>query len=110
MTKRRSLLGFGLLAMVAVAGGAVVWLAPQGGVRGAKFNLIQEGMTLAEVEAILGPPNKPWHVLPERNYGAAWQGGSAGVHVIFDDNGKVSHRVNYVNDSLLDKVRRWLGL
>src|SRR5262245_25401826 len=109
--KRRLFLGLGFLAILAVAG--LVWVAS----RASEFELIEIGMTRAEVEAILGPTDNylpvltsdgPW-VPDVPRWSATWQTGTAFIDVGFDDSGRVSHKFMR-NDSLLDKARRWLGL
>jgi hypothetical protein len=57
MTIRRRLLVFGLLAGVTVAGLLAAWMFwPRTTINGGNIARIEKGMTLAEVEAILGGP------------------------------------------------------
>jgi hypothetical protein len=63
MTTRRRLLVFGLLATVtglSVGGSWLLWLRPTTAITRENAAKIKEGMTLAEVEAILGPERNGW--------------------------------------------------
>jgi hypothetical protein len=57
MRRRRLLLAAGLLALLGVAGLLLAWLTPHpgAGITKENYERIREGMTFAEVEAILGP-------------------------------------------------------
>src|SRR5438132_8159087 len=107
MKKRRVLLTFGVLALLSVAGfGAILWLESRGRVKEAKLHWIGVGMSLAEVEAILGPPDMidVWlgppdmiEVWPGR-YLALWHAGTAVLEVVIqvEENGRVADgRVTY---------------
>jgi hypothetical protein len=57
MRRRPLLLGAGLLALVGVAGASYLWATyPRSGVTRGNFERIHDGMTLSEVEALLGEP------------------------------------------------------
>src|SRR5207248_3161977 len=117
---RRLFLGFGLLALTGVA--VVVWLAfqerlaSQGRINEANFKLIQYGMTLAEVEAILGPPdpsaraeNDYYEMDPGRI--ARWRTSRLLIDLVFDATGRVDGKIiETLDDSLIARIRRWLGL
>jgi hypothetical protein len=113
--RRRLFLGLGLV-MLAVGG--VVCLAWQE----SQVDLIEIGMTRAQVEAILGPTDNyspilavagPPGVVPPiadvPQWSASWQTGTAFIDVMFDASGRVSHKFMR-NDPLLNRIRRWLGL
>jgi hypothetical protein len=71
MRRRRLLLGAGLLAVLAFAGVLLAprLLAPEPGVTAENFQRIRKGMTLEEVEAILGQPGS-WGNQPPSRFGA----------------------------------------
>ena len=87
----------------------------------ANFERIQEGMTCADVEAILGGPpgdyTTPFDLPLARSFGmqrvTAWFGDEGCVGIKFDDEGRVrmawfapSRRSQM---SLLQRLRAWLG-
>jgi outer membrane protein assembly factor BamE (lipoprotein component of BamABCDE complex) len=122
MTRRR-LLVFGLLATmtglgVLGVGGWLLW--PRTAITRENAAKIREGMTLAEVEAILGGPPRDEttgpirfdEVTPVRDESRKWWSDRVCIQVIFDENGRV---MNADSDSLhrvgpLDMLRRWLHL
>jgi hypothetical protein len=126
MTRRtRRLLLFTMPALALLAVG-VLLLWPRTAITRENAAKIREGMTRAEVEAILGktPVPRPtdkkiWHRTPngaEMFVGDYWWEGDMVVIVAFDDAGKVRETQTFEvpdsarRDTFLDRVRRWLGL
>jgi hypothetical protein len=56
MRRRKLLVVLAGLAVVGAAGAVVLWPKPPSRITQENFDLIRDGMTRAEVEAILGPP------------------------------------------------------
>jgi hypothetical protein len=146
MTTRRRLLVFGLLAglLALGVGGWLVW--SRTAITRENAAKITEGMTLAEVEAILGGPERDESTRPtaldadprlagpggNKTVGFAWDFGPAFTDgrpmdarkmwatdylmlvVDFDAGGKVTGKrdaaTHPVQESMLDKLRRWLHL
>ena len=138
MTRRR-LLVFGLPAslMLLAASGWLLWPRPTAITRGHAAK-IQKGMTLADVEELLGGPARNESDMPDNFINDAfvnadtdemkmahlrpgarpyedkrWASPGFVVLVDFDDSGRVIRHSNCsfeVDKSLLDKLRRWLRL
>jgi hypothetical protein len=127
--RRRRLLVLAVLgAAVALAGGAwLLWPRPAITTAITLENAakIQQGMTLAEVEAILGgPPRNETEAVgivvnfPEGFGGfepgaLLWNSDTTICAVLFDRNGRViSHNAFAAHpyESTFDRLRRWLGL
>jgi hypothetical protein len=125
--KRRRLLLFGLLGLLALLGVGVwmVW-SSQSAITVENGDKIRVGMTRAEVEAILGGPEQNetsgWItfdgeggiILKDKVSPGIWASDRVFIHVTFDDNGLVSDSncspcrpARGLADRLL---RRWLGL
>jgi hypothetical protein len=111
---RRLLLGAGALALLAVVA-MWTWLLvqPRPGITWAKYKRIRVGMTLAEVEAILGrPADETVRVAlePPVPPGRAWEGGGLRVTVWLDHAGAVSGKDLQPGreDTLLERLRRLL--
>jgi hypothetical protein len=141
MTRRRMLL-FGLLAAVAAVVGIAVaaWLLwPGSAITRENAADIREGMTLAEVEAMLGGPARDettgpvereeppefaepdargirWRItfLDMRSGVHRWESDQARVWVHFDDAGRATDchvfPMRRVQESPLAMVRRWMHL
>lgn len=105
--KRRLALAAALAALVLLAGAAVLLLAPRDPVAVAASR-IRAGMTLDEVEAIMGGPGRPMRSLAMYS----WPGERCYALVSFDENGRVRQAgtVRHGEPTLLDRVRAWLGL
>jgi hypothetical protein len=101
MTRRRLLL-FGLPAALLLISVAIWLMIP------AEARKIQPGMTLAEVEEILGGPADRMGKGSKGRYPRIWDRGGSEVTVYFDG----FDRVGFVDhpESLLDRLRRRLGL
>jgi hypothetical protein len=121
MRRRRLLLGLGLLALLGLAGGLFAFLYPWPGVTGANFERIQEGMTLAEVEKILGgPPHDRGPIINEadlrngpgpqsRDTIASWTANGITVFVKLDEQSLVKATARLgVEETLTDRLRRLL--
>jgi hypothetical protein len=130
--RRRLFIALGLLACVLLTG--VAWLLwPRGsGITRANAARIAKGMTLDEVEALLGGPARdestgplnPDHKLGFGPGGVVreWRSDEVIIHVTMDRNGHVStnmvipvHRVpdpiqRFGRQSPLARLQRWLGL
>jgi hypothetical protein len=120
--RRRLLIVAVVGATVALAVGA--WLLwPRTAITRENAAKIREGMTLAEVEAILGGPARDDYTGPLLPDGPAelacvalprWASDRVVIWVSFDADGRVewSEKVHTrrIEESPLDRVRRWLGL
>jgi hypothetical protein len=126
MTTRRRLLLFGLFAGLTVLGVGVSLIRPRPtAITPENAAKIQEGMTLDEVEAILGGPARHettgltasagdgWKP-PAHLEHVEWHSDQAWVKVYFRENGcaAASHwwPVRRVQESYLATLRRWLRL
>ena len=116
--KKRLLLKLGLVALLG-AGLFVAWLwwtVPRTGICRYTANQVKEGMTLNDVEAIIGLPpgdycTKPWRLM---NYYARkfWCSDDGLILVTLDEDGLVTSTefISDKQDALLDRVRRFLHL
>jgi hypothetical protein len=133
MTRRRVLL-FGLPTAVAAVAVAVWLLWPRTAITRENAAMIVRGMTLAEVEAVLGgrartettgPVELDWNldtgmvVLNELNLesnrpACTWQSDRVSIYVQFSQDGRVTDcqvfPMRRAPESAHDKLRRWLGL
>jgi hypothetical protein len=88
-----------LLLLLGVAGGVLIWLTyPKPGVTRANYMRIREGMTLREVEALLGGPatgEGPLHcadglILDYPGwYQKWWEGADLSILINYDDDRRV---------------------
>src|SRR5438552_2519853 len=106
--RKRYLVVAGLFASLAsVVFVAALLMSGGPGVTKADFDRIEEGMTLQEVEQILGKPGTyTWG-------GFYWHfDDGAGAFVVFDFNGASAGHKTWQDstESPLDKIRRWLHL
>ena len=106
MTKYRLLLIASLPLLIAVALGVLATL-PRSHVTKANFDRIQEGMTKAEVEQIFGEKGK-WDAETDR---LVWQADDGTWACVWFIDGCVT-QTNWLNpnETLLEKIRRWLHL
>jgi hypothetical protein len=123
MTRRKKLLSFGISAgLVVVVYFAFRTSAPKHNINGASFEKIKQGMTLAEVEAILGGPAGDYTTRPtisecDGRLGPGdkeWVSDDAAISVWFDPKGGIlDASVSPVfrrNDlTWLERLRTWLG-
>jgi hypothetical protein len=128
MPRRRLLLLALPVALVLLGVGALV-LWPRTSITRENAEKIEEGMTLAEVEALLGGPARNESGLPDNFINDAfvnvdacgtppfaerrWASPGYVVIVSFDGSGRVtrhSHADFDVDRSPLDKLRRWLRM
>jgi hypothetical protein len=106
--RKRSFIAAALFAALATVGFVAALLMSNGpGVSKANFDRIEEGMTLQEVEQILGTPGG-------YTWGGYWWEADDGarVFVLFEYSGASAGR-RFWQDSTelpLDKLRRWLHL
>jgi hypothetical protein len=125
---RKRWVGWGLVGLLLAAMTLAFWpLSP--GITRANCERIQEGMTLAEVESILGGPprsdvpnNPDVRTFIGLNLALAsgpggpevkmWFGGSLGIAVTFDANQRVTRKERFQlpEPGFLDRLRDWLGL
>jgi hypothetical protein len=111
MTKKRRLhLIAGTLAACVVTLGVLAILPARRGVTKANFDLIQEGTTSAEVEAIFDEP--PWFDDTTANRRLAdWRRADGAVaRVIFVDDRAVDMFWFDSTETISEKIRRWLRL
>ena len=108
MTRRRRILlsAAVLAASVCIALGVLSLLPPRPGVTKANFDRIEVGMTLAEVEAILGEPH------PVRiDQGLQWYGDRIEIYVEFAGRNTATRKVFAGSaETILDKLLRWLRI
>jgi hypothetical protein len=114
MAKKRLLLIAGLLASIAcMVLVALALLPPRAGVTKEKFDRIEIGMTVVEVETILGGTGQPFHGFANKKH--------LETFVWPDDDGSLAFidvSENLVTDKkwqpspekILDKLRRWLHI
>ncbi len=135
---RRRVCWFAVPAALGVLAVGVWLLWPHTAITRANAAKVQPGMTLAEVEAILGGPARddttgpvvceepPEFAPPDaqgRRYRITfvdmrpllrWHSDEVQVRIHFDDDGRVtdchSFLMRRAEETLLDRVRRWLGL
>jgi hypothetical protein len=123
----RRLLLLGLAAVLVLLGVGVLALWPRRpAITRANAEKIQMGMTLAEVEELLGGPARNESNMPDNFINDAfefhdcarpfedkrWASPAYVVIVEFDDSGRVTgHFIfDFHGESLLDRLRRWLRL
>jgi hypothetical protein len=106
------------LTFAACLGLAAFWgvrlLTPRHRINRESLEKIQVGMTLEEVEAILGVPPGDYAT---KECGIAWVGDEGAIHVMLTPEGRVSYK-GWVEPwreligevTLLDKLRGWFGL
>jgi outer membrane protein assembly factor BamE (lipoprotein component of BamABCDE complex) len=121
MKRRAALLFVGLAALGLLAVVACALLPSGPGVTKANFYRIEDGMSLAQVEALLGPPdyNSPsgrnWELLynGKTHVGhtrRVWGGDDGGARIDFDEEGRVFSKTWVDNpESFLDRLRRWFA-
>jgi hypothetical protein len=84
MRRRRLLLGAGVLALLGLAAGLVVWPAhPRPRVTAGNFRRLRLGMTRRQVERILGPPHRAGAVVDS----LVWEGDGVRVTLDFSEPG-----------------------
>ena len=115
MTKKRMLLIAILPLAIIVTVGVLAMLPPRPGVTKTNFDQIQEGMTKAEVEAIFGGhPSKDFQYRVKREIytSGIWceDNGKEVAWIEFFDGKVCDTRWGGVNESITDKIRRWLHL
>src|SRR5262245_23910911 len=111
MTRWRLFIGLGLVVML-LLGYLAVWYAVPREVRA--FNRIEPGMTLTEVESIIGMPPGDYRTEGDDfrvSVGVkAWQWDNNDIYVGFDANGKVFDKAMYPpSQSFFDRVLEILG-
>ena len=93
-------LAIGLIALVAMLQSA------RPGVTRVNFDRIEERVTQEEVEAILGEPH-----LERVDNGLLWCGDGIEIYIAFDGRKNIKHKKLFPStDTIVDKLRRWLGL
>jgi hypothetical protein len=115
---------FLIVAAVALLACAYVILAlPYSGVTQARFDCIQDGVTMAEVEELLGDPSVnygPTSIrvlfpfppkLPPRSTSTIWNGHEGAAVIHFNENSVMTFKGWYPNPArrtVYEKVWRWL--
>jgi hypothetical protein len=109
VTKKRLLLFASLPLAIVVALGVLAMIPPSPGVTKANFDRIEKGMTMAEVEEILGGKGKSFH--EDDKALMYWDADDGSLALIrFVDN-CVPDKTWYDSDETIpDKIRRWLHL
>jgi len=115
MSRRRLIiLSIGAIAVVSIGLGILAVLPPQPGVTKANFDRIEKGMTLADVEAILGSES-----MSHFDHGESgplisreiWHGvDRSSTRITFDDGIVCEKQWRDSTETLTDKLRRWLHL
>jgi hypothetical protein len=122
--RKRIVLPSLLLIVLTIAGTAVwLWCWDPPGVTLARFNRIEEGMTQHDVELLIGRPPSDispggvnWGMLHNGLRGInhtnrLWCDDECAIRVDFDEEGRVANK-RWVDGrgSVLERVRRWVGL
>ncbi len=109
MTKKRLLLIASLPLVIVVTLGVLAMLPPRPGVTKANFDRIEKGMTRAEVEQIFDGKGEMarLHAIVEGNWGA--DDGSFAI-IEFLEGCVVRKSWHDSDETILDKIRRWLHL
>lgn len=112
MTHRRILFGLLLCLPLLACGVSLLWLANSGPVARARFEKVKEGMSRAEMIHTVGGPSN--------GYGSPsfelfipcehWIGDDADLFVQFDDTGNALHVFYRPQPTILERVRKWLGI
>ena len=114
--KKRIMLRLALLVLLAAAGFFLLvwWVSPSNIVSMEQYSRLRGGMTEQEILEVLGGPstvdrnckNARWKVVKE------WRmEKDAGLRIGFDDNGNaIMFETFRRNESILDKIRRWMRL
>jgi hypothetical protein len=120
MTRRTRLFLFAALAVLAVGLAAWLFAPPEPtAITVANADRIRNGMTLAEVETLLGGPARNESEVPNNGImitraadDPCWVSTRIVVIVSFDDNGRVdNHGVFPLHQNrFFDTIRRWLEL
>jgi hypothetical protein len=125
--RRRLLLAVGALALIGVAGFAFfLWLTsptPAPGVTWENSRRLRAGMSVRDVEALLGKPSPEVTEIVGGGTGRWWRGEEVDIELVFDADrvlfGVASSqwkygrpRIEYIRpaESFLDCIRRWLHL
>jgi hypothetical protein len=105
--KRRYLISAAVLAACVCIVFGVLAMLPASSVNKENFDRIQDGMTQEEVKAILGEP-RPY---PIAGISFWICDGGAELYIAFDDQKNVKDKLFVPsNETLTDKLRRWLNL
>ena len=111
MTKKRLLLIAFLPLIAVVVLGVLSILPPRPGVTKANFDRIEKGMTLGEVELIIGQRGLlayRWDGIVSGGHWEAEDGSSTAI--MFVDGCVDDKRWLDSDETILDKIRRWLHL
>ena len=132
MHRRRLLLAVSLVALLGVAPCLYLWLtSPNPGVSLANFRRLQRGISLWDVKALLGEPHvtirlQSWGNPGEGATTRCWRDAELAINLTFNAGDTLMYGiafpqgdlVNHVpaeyfpraEESLLDRIRRWLRL
>jgi hypothetical protein len=115
MTKSRLLAGSGLLAFVVIVLGVLAMLPPRVGVTKANFDRIEMGMALKEVEDIFGVAGHlDSTAIPMdgvlTSYLSWDHDDRSGATISFSNNRADTKKWIASNQTITEKVRRWLHL
>lgn len=105
-----AILGFVILVVVVTG---YLLLRQTNPINRANFAKVQEGMTDKEVEQILGKSSGPWPFNDREGIRVDyWGRDNTLIVVLFDDDNKVKHKEfsDAKEETVLEKVRRWLGM
>jgi hypothetical protein len=110
--KRRSLLLVGIIvAFVAVSLVVLATMATGPGVTKANFDRVEIGMTLSEVEQILGGPGVPFQGFVNQPSTLVWSHEDGAMAFVEAKDQTVASKTWHPSrETLTDKLRRWLHL
>lgn len=111
MTRRRKIAVAGIAVALALAAGAGVAVALRPASLERKLEQVRDGMTCAEVAAIMGKPGTYIFFSPNMQY-RVWESRRGTAWVQFDERDTVSGRSfeRLEPTGFLDRVLAWLGL
>jgi hypothetical protein len=128
--KRQYLLSFGAIALLAIAATLAWFYWPQTQLKLDSFDKVREGMTLSEIEALVGGPPGIYCSggvtgtycqgvpvkgveLAKEGMSREWVAESRSLFVAFDENNTATYVVTGTpvrQRRFLDRVRGWLGM
>lgn len=97
--RKRARIAFAILALVMLAGGVYVWFAADPGSRlgltEGQYRRVQDGMTVAEVIAIMDQPPTTSEVLDHGQQRLVWSRNLQWIEVRFASGRVIGKRVDY---------------
>jgi hypothetical protein len=131
MRRRRLLLVVGAVALLVTGLALFLWLmGPTPGVTWENFHRLREGMSVIDVQALLGQPYEtfewpegscPKELLHQAKTDRCWRSEEVAICLVFDDSSRLTFGradrpkgpgpAEYLSsdENFLDLIRRWLG-